>query len=134
MRKFFKIVSVWNFRSVLMRLSRISIKVFTIILLGLWENFEKIFGGFQVDFAKIIFNTPEENFEKVLCNGKNFRLISKIFWLNLQNNKEIFREIGRFFSEIVERLGKLVRCPGKFRKILKILRGTIKKILKKFSR
>ncbi len=40
MRKILNIVSVWNFRSVLMRLSRISIKVYSNILLGLRENFE----------------------------------------------------------------------------------------------
>ncbi len=90
MRKFLNIVSVWSFRSVLMRLSRISIKVFTNILLGLRENFEKILGGSLVYFAKIIFRTPEENFEYVLCNRKNFRVISKNFWLNLENNEEIF--------------------------------------------
>ncbi len=28
-------------------------------------------------------------------------------------------------------LGKFIRCPGKFRKILNILRGTLRKILKK---
>ncbi len=48
-----------------MRLNRISINVFPNILLGLRENFEKILGGFRVYFAKIIFSTPEENFEKV---------------------------------------------------------------------
>ncbi len=58
MRKFLNIVSVWNFRSVLMRLSRISIKVFTNIVLGLRENVEKIFEGFRIYFAKIIFRTP----------------------------------------------------------------------------
>ncbi len=43
MRKFYNIVNRfrWNFGSVLMRLSRISIKVFTKILLELRENFEK---------------------------------------------------------------------------------------------
>ncbi len=87
--------------------------------------------GFRVDFAKIIFKIPEANFKKVLCNRKNFRVISKNFWLNLENNEEIFGEIRRFFSEIVKRLGKFIRCPGKFRKILKILRGTMRKILKK---
>ncbi len=90
MRKFFNIVSVWNFKSVLITLSRISIKVFTNILLGLRENFEKILQGFLVYFAKIIFRISEENFEKVLCNRKNFRVISKKFWLNLENNEEIF--------------------------------------------
>ncbi len=86
MRKFLNIVSVWTFRSVLMRLSRISNKVFTNILLGLRERLEKILGGFRVYFAKIIFRTPAENFEKVLCNCKNFKVISKHFWLNLENN------------------------------------------------
>ncbi len=124
-------VSVWNFRSVLMWLSRISIKVFTNILLGLRENFVKILGGFRVYFAKIIFRTLEENFEKVLCNRKNFRMISKNFWLNLENKEEIFGEIGRFFSGIVKRFGKFMRSLGKFRKILKVLRGTLRKILKK---
>ncbi len=62
-----------------MRLSRISIKVFTNILLGLRENFEKILGGFRVYFVKIIFRTPEENFEKVLCDRKNFKVILKNF-------------------------------------------------------
>ncbi len=70
-----------------MRLSRILIKVFTNILLGLKENFEKIL-GFWIYFAKIIFRTPEENFVKVLCTRKNFRVISKNFWLNLENNKK----------------------------------------------
>ncbi len=46
MRKCLYIVSVWNFRSVLMKLGRISIKIFMNILLGLRENFEKILGGF----------------------------------------------------------------------------------------
>ncbi len=90
MRKFLNIVSVWNIRSVLIRLRWISIKVFTNILLRLRENFEKILGVFRVYFAKIIFRTPEENFKKVLCNCKNFRVISKNFWLNLENNEEIF--------------------------------------------
>ncbi len=89
-----------------MRLSRILFKVFTNILLGLKENFEKILRGFQVYFAKIIFRTPKENFEKLLRNLKNFSVI-------LKNNEEIFVEIGRFFSEIVKRLGKFIRCPGK---------------------
>ncbi len=70
MRKFLNIVSV----SVLMRLSRISIKIFTNILLGLRENSEKIL-CFRVYFVKIIFRTPEENFEKVLCDRKNFRVV-----------------------------------------------------------
>ncbi len=105
MRKFLNIGSVRNFRSLLMRLSRISIKVFTNILLGLRETFEKIL-GFRVYLAKIIFRTPEENFKKVLCNQKNFRVLSKYFWLNLENDEEIFGKIRRFFSEIVKRLGK----------------------------
>ncbi len=48
LREIFYIVSIfrWNFGSVLMRLSRISMKVFTNILLGLRENFENILGGF----------------------------------------------------------------------------------------
>ncbi len=108
MRTFLNIVIVWNFRSVLMRLSRILFKVFTNILLGLWENFEKILGGFWVDFAKIIFRTAEENFEKILCNRKYFRVISKNFWLNLENNEELFGEIGRFFSEVVKWLGEVL--------------------------
>ncbi len=62
MRKFLNIVTVWNFRSVLMRLNRISIKVSTNILLGLRENFEKILGDFRVYFAQITFRIPEENF------------------------------------------------------------------------
>ncbi len=33
----------------------------------------------------------------------------------------------------MKRLGKFIRYPGKFRKILKILRGTLRKILKKQS-
>ncbi len=107
MRKFLNIISVWNFRSVLMRLSRISIKVVTNVLLGLRENFEKILGGFRIYVAKIIFRTPEENIEKVICNRKSFRVISKNFWLNLEINEEIFGEIGRFFSEIVKRFGNL---------------------------
>ncbi len=65
-----------------MRLSTISIKVFTNILLGLGENFEKIL-GVRVYFAKIIFRTPEENFGKVLCNCKNFRVILKMFLIKL---------------------------------------------------
>ncbi len=132
MRKSLNIVTVWNFRLVLMRLSRISIKVFANILLGLRENFEKIL-GFRIYFAKIMFRTPEENFEKDLYSRKTFRVISKKFWLNLKNNEEIFgREGGnrRFFSKIVKRLGKF-RCAGKFQKILKILRATLRKILKK---
>ncbi len=60
-----------------MRLSKISIKVFANILLGLRENFEKILGGFWVYLAKIIFRTTEENFEKVLRNRKNFRIMKK---------------------------------------------------------
>ncbi len=90
MGKFLNIVSVWNFRSVLMRLSSISIKVFSNILLGLRENFEKIFGGFRVYFAEIIFRAIEENFEKVLCSCKNFKVILKNFWLNLENDEDIF--------------------------------------------
>ncbi len=109
MRKFFNIVSVWNSRSVLMRLSRISNKVFTNILLGLRENFEKISGGFRVYFAKIIFRIPKENFEKVLCNRKNFSLILNNFWLNLKNNEEILGEIRRFFLEIVRRVENVIR-------------------------
>ncbi len=95
-RKLFNIVSVWSFRSVLMRLSKMSTKVFTNILLGLRENFEKILGGFGVYSAKTIFRTPEENFKKVLCNRKSCRVISKNFWLNLENNEQI----RRFFSEL----------------------------------
>ncbi len=79
MRNFFNIVRVRNFGSVLMRLRRILIKVFTNILLGLREIFEKIFGGFRAYFAKIIFRTREENFEKVLGNHKNFRVILNNF-------------------------------------------------------
>ncbi len=130
MRKFWNIVIVWNFSSVLMILSRISIKVFTNILLGLIENFETILGSFRVYFAKIIFRAPEENFEKV-CKRKNFRVISKNFWLNLGSNEEIFGEIERFFSEIVKRLGKFIQFPGKFRKILILLQRTLRNILKK---
>ncbi len=114
-----------------MRLGTISIKVFTNILLGRRENFEKIL-GFRVYSAIIIFRTPEENLKKVLCNRKNFRIISKNFWLNLENNEEIFGEIRRFFSEILKRLGKFRRCTGKFPKSLKILWGTLTKILKKW--
>ncbi len=114
-----------------MRFIRISIKVFRNILLGLWENFEKVLRGFRIDFAKIIFRTPEENFEKVLCNRKTFRVVSKNFWLNLENNEELFVIIRRFFPEIVIKLGKFIRCPEKFQKILKILRGTLRKFLKK---
>ncbi len=70
-----------------MRLSRITNKVFTNILLGLRENFEKILGSLGVYFAKIIFRTPEENFEKVLCNralqktegNRYFELVRKNF-------------------------------------------------------
>ncbi len=92
---------------------------------------KKILGGFRVYFAKIIFRALEENFEKVLCNCKYFRVILINFWLNLKNNEEIFGEIGRFFLEIVKRLGKFVRCTGMSRKIWKILRGTLRQILKK---
>ncbi len=61
-----------------MRLSRISIKVFTNTLLELKENFEKkILGGFQIYFAKITFRTPDKNFQKVLYNRKNYRAISE---------------------------------------------------------
>ncbi len=116
-----------------MRLNRILIKVFANILLGLRENFEKIPGGFRVYFGKIIFRTPEENFEKLSCNPKNFRVILKNFWLNLENNEEIFGEIKGFFSEIVKWLGKFIRCPRKFRKIRKILRGTLREILKNWQ-
>ncbi len=133
MRKFLNIVSVWNFRSMLMRFGRISIKVFINILVGWRENFEKILECFRVYSAKIIFRTPEENFEKVVCNRKNFRVILKNFWLNFENNEEIFREIRRFFSEIMKRLGKFTRCLGKFQKMLKIIQGTWKKILKKMK-
>ncbi len=131
MRKCLSIVSVWNFRSVLMRLRRILIKIFTNILLGLRENFEKILGGFRVYSAKIIFRTPDGNFEKVLSNVKNFRVISKNFWLNFENNEKNLGEIRRFFPEIVKWLGKFIRCPWEFWKILKILRGTLRKIFKK---
>ncbi len=58
-----------------MRLSRISIKVFTKILLGLKENFEKIFGDFRVYLTEIILRISEENFEKVLQNLENFSKI-----------------------------------------------------------
>ncbi len=68
MRKCLNIVSVWNFRSVLLRLSKILIKIFTNILLRLRDNFKNILGGFGVNFAKIIFRTTEENSEKVLYN------------------------------------------------------------------
>ncbi len=78
-----------------MRLSKISVKVFTKlkILLGLRENFEKILGDFRIYFAEIILRISVENFEKVLCNRKNFRVISEIFRLNLENNEEIFGEM-----------------------------------------
>ncbi len=52
MSKFLNIVSVWNFRSVFMRLGRISIKVFTNILLVLRENFEKSITIFPRIFCK----------------------------------------------------------------------------------
>ncbi len=78
MRNFYNIVSIfrWNFGSVLMRFSRISIKVFTKILLRLRENFEKIL-NFRVCFAEIILRIAQENFEEVLRNRKNFRKISE---------------------------------------------------------
>ncbi len=104
-----------------MRLSRILIRVFTKILSGLRENFEKILGNFRVYFAEIILRISEENFEKVLCDCKNFRVILETFSLNLEHNEEIFGAIERFFTEIMKRLGKFIRCLGKFRKILKIL-------------
>ncbi len=106
MRKFLNIVSVWNFRSVLMRLSRISIKIFTNILLGSRENLKKILGYFWVRFAKINFRTPEENFEKVFRNCKNFRVISKNFWLYLENNEEIFWEIGGLIYKMTVEVSK----------------------------
>ncbi len=109
MRNFYNTVSrfLWNLGSVLMRLSRISIKVFTKILSGLRENFEKILEDFQVYFAEIILKIFAENFEKVLYNRKNFKVISEKFWLNLENKEEIFGEIRRFFTEIEKRRGKL---------------------------
>ncbi len=106
MRNFLNIVSIsrWNFESVLMRLIRISIKVFTKnkTLLGLRENFEKILEDFRVYFAEIILSISEENFEKVLRNCKNFMVISEKFWLNWENNEKIFGEVWRFFQEIVK--------------------------------
>ncbi len=72
MRNFLNIVSIlrWNLGSVLLRLRKISIKVFTKILLGLRDNFEKILGDFRVYFAEILLRISEGNFEKVLCNQK----------------------------------------------------------------
>ncbi len=46
-------------------------------------------------------------------------VISKHFWLNLENNEEIFGEFRKFFLEIVKILRKYIRCPGKFRKMKK---------------
>ncbi len=70
----------------------------------------------QINYVIILVNA-DEIFKKVLCNRKNFMVISKNFWLNLENNEEIFVEIRRFFSEIVKRLRKFIRCPRKFQKI-----------------
>ncbi len=52
-----------------MRLGRISIKVFTKILLGLRENFEKIL----VYFAEIILTVSKKNFENVYMQSQKFR-------------------------------------------------------------
>ncbi len=114
LKNFEKTVRVWNFRSVLMRLSRILIEVFTNILLKLRENFEKIL-GFQVYFAKIILMTPEENFEKVLRNHKNFRVILKNFWLNLENNEEILGKIKILFRNC-EKIRKIYELAGEVSK------------------
>ncbi len=64
MRNFYNIVShiSMKFGSVLMRLSKISIEVFTKILLGLRESFEKILGYLRVYFAEILLRISEENF------------------------------------------------------------------------
>ncbi len=59
-------------------IKRISIKVFTKILLGFRKNFEKIL-DFREYFSEIVLSFSEENFEKVVCNRKNFRAISKKF-------------------------------------------------------
>ncbi len=57
-----------------MRLSRISIKVFTKIkiLLELREHFEKILGDFRVYFAEIILRISEENFRESSTQSPNF--------------------------------------------------------------
>ncbi len=98
---------------------------------------KRILGGFRVYFAKIIFRTPEGNFGKVLCNRKNFRLISKNFWWNLKNNEEIFGEIGRFFSEIVNRLEKFMMFEEvlkNFENITRNFEENFEKIKSKFWR
>ncbi len=126
------------------KIKKISNKVFTKILLWLRENFEKIL-DFRVYFAEIILRIFKENFEKVVCNRKNFRVISRKFWLNLENNEEIFVEIWRFFTEIGRILGKFIRCPnitrnfeenfGKMRSIFwrNFVDSKINKIFNKFK-
>ncbi len=114
MSKFLNIVSVWNFRSVLMRLRKISIKVFTNILLWLRENIEKILGGFRVYFAKIIFRTPEENFEKVLCNRKDFRAIFKKFLIKL--TWKIMKKFLGKLDDSFEKISKICKMSGEVSK------------------
>ncbi len=137
MRTFLNIVSVWNFRSVLMKLSRISIKFFTNILLGLRENFVKILGSFRVYFAKIIFRTPEENFEKVLCNRKNFKVISKNFWLNVEIRRNFWRNQKIFFRNR-EKIRKIYKMFGivlkNFENITRNFEENFEKTKRKFWR
>ncbi len=52
-----------NFESVLMRVSGISIKMFTKILLELWKYFEKVWG----DFGILCRNSFQEHVEKDFC-------------------------------------------------------------------
>ncbi len=44
--------------------------------------------------------TPEENFEKFLCNCKSFTVILKNFWLNLENNEEILGKSEDSFQKL----------------------------------
>ncbi len=92
------------------------------MLLGLRENFEEILRDFRIFWGK---------FQKNSMHLINFKETSEKFWLNLENNEEILGEIWRFYTEIVKRLGKFIRCLGKCRKILKILQGTLREILQK---
>ncbi len=69
----------------------------------------------------------EENLEKIPCKSwRNSGVTSENFWLNLKNHEEILKK-----CEDPLWTRKFVKCPGKFQKILKILRETSLKILKK---
>ncbi len=94
-------------------------------VIRIMKSFLKNIKRFRAYFAEIKFRIGKI-LRKFYANVEILVWLLKIFGLNLKNHEEVLKKCKDFL-----RARKFVKWPGKFQKVLKILREAFKKILKK---